>query len=256
MKLKVYKNSFVQNLTDDIKKNIDLYLTGGFDLSVQIENGENYFEIDAPWLNEADLMSLNNISENQMDEVADHRDASVVFNALKDMPPDVARDPRIWTTLCHTHCLQYIRQRNHKFLFAEDKEEVINTIKSRFFINGTRSYERSNGLARLWWYGFIVSQTNLTLDKALKVQLSYTDFRQQTLERPLVFSHKEIRKGVLDVSVKLDDIGDEFYRNRKEYRAVFKDINERATRIFFPGMSHERLTKFVTARIERVRQNP
>ncbi|MFM9990477.1 MAG: DUF6339 family protein, partial [Burkholderiaceae bacterium] len=128
--------------------------------------------------------------------------------------------------------------------------------KSRFFIEGMRSYENHNGLARLWWFGFLVDQTKLPFDKAIETQLVYTDFRANTVERPTVFSHKEIRSAVLDVAINLKDTGDDFYRHRDEYRPVFEDINARATRIFFPDMSHERLIKFVTARIDRVRQKP
>jgi hypothetical protein len=254
MKIKIFKNSFIQTLSGDIKKNIDMYRSGNFDWTLEVENGQNYFELEAPWFNEAALIALNNVSGVELDDVADPRDATIVYQALKSMPPEVARDARIWATLCHTHCLKYVRQRNHRFLFTPEIDEAINFVKSRFFIEGMRSYERTNGLARLWWFGFLVDQTNLPFKDAIETQLIYTDFRAGTIERPEVFSHKEIRSAVLDVAINLKSKGDEFYKNRVEYRTVFKDVNERATRIFFPAMSHERLTKFVSARIDRVRQ--
>jgi hypothetical protein len=254
MKLKIFKYSFIQDLISDISKNIDIYQNGNFDWTLSEENGQHYFEINAPWLNEAELWALNNIVGDQVDQINEARDSSIVFNALKNLPPDVARDPRIWTTLCHTHCMQYIRRRNHKFIYSSESELASKNIKSRFFIEGVRSYERTNGLARLWWYGYIVEQTKLPFESALETQLGNTDFRANTIERPEVFSHKEIRTALIEVALNLKNTGDFFYKNKEEYRAVFRDINERATRIFFPAVSNEQLVKFVKSGIDSVRE--
>jgi hypothetical protein len=96
-----------------------------------------------------------------------------------------------------------------------------------------------------------VEQTGLDFAKAIDTQLTYTDFRASTVERPLVFSHKEIRSALLDVAIKHRESGDNFFKNRLAYREVAKDINYRATRIFFPAMPHEVLTTFVEQRLSK-----
>jgi hypothetical protein len=252
MKVKIFKNAFIRTLASNVEENFGFYRSGNFVWATEADNGENFYELDAPWMDESALLALNGISDGQLDEVADARDSKALYNALKSMPPEVARDARVWTTLCHTHCLEYIRKRNHKFLFSIDKEEATRVIKSRFFIeNASRSYERTNGLARLWWYGYLVQQTGLDFEKAIDTQLTYTDFRASTVERPLVFSHKEIRSALLDVAIKHRESGDDFFKNRTVFREVVKDLNIRATRIFFPAMPHEVLTNFVEQRLSK-----
>lgn len=254
MKIKVFKNSFIQELMSRIEANIEQYRTGDFQWTLDPEYGSSVYELDAPWFDESALLALNTISGETLDEVADARDAKALYQALSSMPPELARDPRIWTTLCHTHCSEYVRKRNHKFINAEALEDSLKAIKSRFFIeNATRSFERTNGLGRLWWYGYLISQTGLSYDEAIETQLSYTDFRAGTIERPEVFSHKEIRSAVLDVAIKHKANGDEFFKDRDVYRPLFGDITERATRVFFPAMSHDHLKSFVEQRLTRLR---
>lgn len=207
------------------------------------DNGHNIFVLDAPWFNETALVALNKIAGGEKDVVDDVRDAKALYTALRGLPPYLARDSRFWSTITHTHCQEYVRDRNWKFLTKASAEEVYANLKSRFFIENTRSYERTNALARLWWYGFIAESTGLPFDEALFVALDYTDFRAATVERPEVFVHKEIRAAVLDLAIKRKAAGDYFYRDRDRYRPLFKETTERATRVFFPTMEHSALVR-------------
>ena len=255
MKIKIYKNSFIRQLMSNIEENLSHYRSGNFSWTLDPENESNLYELDVTWFDEEGIQALNEISGSSIDQVADARDAKVLYKALSGMPSELARDGRIWATLCHTHCAEYVRKRNYKFIYASKNEDSVKAIKSRYFIENIRSFERTNGLARLWWFGRLVDQTGLSFEEAMETQLSYTDFRAGTLERPEVFSHKEIRSAVLDVAMTHKAAGDEFFRHRETYRPLFGDITERATRIFFPAMSHDHLTNFVEQRLTRLRES-
>ncbi len=243
MQLKIFKNQFIRTLATKIAANRSVYLGGDFQWTIAAENSENYFLLEAPWCDEDALLAINGISNGQKDEVADPRDAKALYGALNGMPAYLARDSRIWTTLTHTHCLEYVRNRNWKFLNSAKDEEALNSIKSRFFIDNTRSYERTNAIARLWWFGYIGETTGLPFDSTVDILLDYTDFRAATVERPEVFAHKEIRAAVVDLAIKKKFAGDDFSRDRIRYRQLFKDVTERATRVFFPTMEHSALVQ-------------
>lgn len=257
MKLKIFKNSFISELQAHVSGRVQEYLAGDFAWCIEDENASKYNEIDAPWLNETALLSLNEVTSKQ-DEVDDARDAKIVFEAMSSIPPELARDQRLWTTLCHTHCAPYIRLRNHKFLFVSDLEEQIRVIKSRFFLeNMTRAFERTNALARLWWFGYLVQQTGLDFEKGIVAQLADTGFRADTIERPDAFFSKEIRTAILSSAVDASDAKDNFWTspNRKLYRPVMARLTERSTRIFFPALSPELLKKSVVDLVEAAKKS-
>jgi hypothetical protein len=247
MELKVFKNQFIRTLASNIAKNKEKYLSGDFLYSLEAENGENFFTLQVSWLDEKALQSLNAVAGGAKDEVNDARDANVLYSALKGMPPFLARDPRIWATLTHTYCIKYVRDRNWKFVSVADEEEFVKNIKSRFFIeNSSRAFERTNAIARLWWFGYIAETTGLPFQDAVDVLLSYTDFRAATVERPDIFVHREIRAAVVDLAIAKTKAGDPFYTDRARYRHLFKEVTERAARVFFPTMDHAEVVTLIS----------
>lgn len=239
MQLRIFKNQFIKSLATDISKNTSEYLSGDFQSTLDPENGHNYFMVEAPWFDEKVLKTLNGVAGGKKDDVDDVRDTRLLYSSMKGMPPALARDARVWATLTHTHCLSYVRDRNWKFLSGVSPIEIQKNIKSRFFIENIRSFERTNALARLWWFGHIAESTGLPFDEAVDVLLAYTDFRAATVERPEVFVHREIRAAVVDLAIAKKKEGDEFFRNRDRYRPLFTAVTERAARVFFPTMEHK-----------------
>lgn len=252
MKLQVYKSKFVTILKSKISENESAYINGDFKWTVSQENEENLREIDAPWLDQSEIQKLNSVFSGN-DDVDDPRDALILFNALKELPPEHAKDERIWTTLCHVHCLEYVRARNYKFITASDEESRRKIIGNRFFMTDLgRGAERTNSLSRLWWYGYCVDQVALelgvSLSDALDVQLKDTDFRANTIERPEVMSSKRMRAAVIANALKHVDADEgQFWssRNNRPYRPVMRTITERATRIFFPAIAQNELNDMV-----------
>jgi hypothetical protein len=173
------------------------------------------------------------------------------------MPPELAKDERIWATLCHVHCLPYVRARNHKFINTADGQERIKFIGSRFFLTDlNRGAERTNSLSRLWWFGHCTSQVaeqlGLSFEDCLEAQLRDTGFRADTIERPEVMSSRKIRSAVLKSALEDAGSGNHFWssKNRDLYRPVMAKITEQATRIFFPSTEQKTLDGLVKSFVQ------
>lgn len=262
MKLKVFKNAFVSHLKSRIAENFDAYRSGDFSWTLEPENGANLREIDAPWLDLDKLQKLNEVFEREHD-VNDPRDTWVLYDALRSMPPELAKDERIWATLCHVHCLPYVLARNPKIVSETDQGERAKLIANRFFLTDlNRGAERTNGLSRLWWFGHctaqVAEQLGVSLEAALEAQLRDTGFRADTIERPEVMSSRKIRAAVLKSALREIGSDDPFWssknKNRDRYRPVMTKITEQASRIFFPRIEQRALEELVDSLVAEQRR--
>ncbi len=234
MKLKLFKNSLVQKLLVKVSDNIDLYRKGTFAEWLESEFEDEFFEVDIPTLKEINFEQLNNRSGKR---VQDDIDSDIFFKQFADIPPNLARDPRLWTTLCHMYALPYIRMRNPKIL-DHNETDVINIIKSRFFIlGGGRGFERTNSLARLWWYGFIAKKTGLDFSKALHALVENTDHRASTIERPTLAICSSYMEAITRVLIEHKEREDKFFNSRDCYRPMMKSLFEMAGRSFYPALN-------------------
>ena len=78
-----------------------------------------------------------------------------LYNAMKKLNPIQASNKYMWTYLCHAI------EDNHKYIVDRWlQEEQSNTIKTRFFVTSDSGSLFSNGLARLWWYGYLTYDEN------------------------------------------------------------------------------------------------
>ena len=242
MKLRLFKSRFLSQLKTLIKTNAESYKTKDFLWTLEPEHAQNFIEIDAPWFSLEGINQLNNVASGM---VTDALDAKILFESLREMPPVLARDERLWTTLCHLYAQPYIRAR-HKAAFPDDvSDEFVNGVVSRYFADNPRAFERTNALARLWWFGFIASRADLDFEKALDVLLSYTDFRASIIERPLVFCSQKIFDAVLSVAMEHKKAGDDLYLDRSRYRPLLGELTEAGGRIFFPTMKKEKLIAWI-----------
>ena len=86
-----------------------------------------------------------------------------VFSAMKDLPPAVAMDERLWSGIAIDLCWNYLRKRwGIDELFASGDNGVKAAVLEHFFFmhNPRRSFTR-NAISRLWWLG------KLTYDESL-----------------------------------------------------------------------------------------
>ena len=245
MKLKIFKNSLVQKLFDQVPENIDRYKTGEFVKWINLEYESDLIEIDIPNVLEINFDLLN---ERKGDRVQDDVDSKIFFKQLEGLPPNLARDPRLWATLCHLYVLPYIRMRN-PVMFEEDLDDVTKVIQSRFFIvGGARGFERTNSLARLWWYGYICKKANLDFDKSVNALLEKTDIRASTIERPNIAVCTNYLSAITQVLIEFKEKEDNFF-NSRVYRPMFKSVFEMAGRSFFPSLDPSEIKLKIEAQI-------
>jgi hypothetical protein len=252
MKLRLFKNSLVQKLLEKVPENIDIYKKGSFAEKLEHEFKDEFFEIDLPSIKSIDFDQLNN---RKGDRVQDHVDSTILFMKLRDIHPNLARDHRLWTTLCHMYALPYIRMRNPK-IFDENSDEAISIIKSRFFITGgSRGIERTNSLSRLWWYGFIANRTGLDFAKAIHALVENTDHRQSTIERPTLAVCSSYMKAMTEVLLEYKESGDKFFNSRACYRPMMKSVFEIAGRSFYPILDSSEIKTKIREQIAKNRNN-
>jgi len=233
MKIKVFKNSLVQHLKDSISENIERYKTGDFAQWIELEHEADLFELDIPEIDAVDFLDLNSATGNAID---DDRDVKLLFLKLQNLSPALARDARLWVTLCHIYALPYIRKRNPKLLTLSG-EELIKLISSRFFIvDGGRGYERTNALARLWWYGYIAKKTGVDFDKAVHALVENTGNRADIVERPGIAACGNYMTAMTQVLVDAKESKSTYFNNREKYRPMLMAVFETAGRKFFPSM--------------------
>lgn len=123
----------------------------------------------------------------QGEDLKDLENAIHVHSALSALTPVQARDPRLWTRLAHVECWPYMRARWGIERFGGDAAKTQRFIVNRYFIarNESRALLR-NGMARLWWYGYLTHDPNRRNPYELTgVLLSTLDITQQILERSL-----------------------------------------------------------------------
>lgn len=129
----------------------------------------------------------------------DAENAKRIHKSLKALTPAQAVDSRIWTYLTHVVYPEYMAAR-----WLNQKDEVPKGTLERYFANNNREIIR-NGIARLWWYGY------LTYDIKRDDPYELTDFllsnqniAQALLERNLG-NNKQWLINMLDVILKYKD---------------------------------------------------
>lgn len=252
MKLRLFKNSLMQKLLEKIPENMERYRSGSFANWLDSEYDDEFFEVEVPAIKKIDFEVLN---IRKGDRVQDDVDVILFFKQLEDITPNLARDPRLWTTFCHMYALPYIRMRNPT-IFDQDEEEAINAVKSRFFITGGgRGFERTNALARLWWYGYIAKRTGLDFDKAVHALVENTGNRADTIERPTLAICSSYMKAITEVFIEHKEKGDKFFNSRDSYRPMMLSVFEIAGRSFFPSLKPSEIKSKIENQISLHRKN-
>lgn len=144
--------------------------------------------------------------------------SKTLYENLK-LNPIQASDPRIWTTLSHTICFEYLKKRWELNL---SKEKNISRVKSRYFLQSTSLEKLSrNGLARLWWYSHLThDESRKDSYELTKIMLKKQDLTVGITERA-IGACKNIRLTVLEF---LKD-NREIYNSEDMIRLFLRRIN-------------------------------
>jgi hypothetical protein len=253
MNLNYMKNDAVAQLRENMMNNIKYYKTGQAWINsylTDVFGMEKWYLESRITFNKVQL----EIVDGNIREISktDANNAKLIHSSLRSLTPAQAVDPRIWTYLTHAVYPEYMSAR-----WLNQKEEVSKGTLERFFANNNREIIR-NGIARLWWYGY------LTYDPTRDDPYELTDFllsnqniAQALLERNLG-NNKEWLKNMLDVLMKFKD---EFpnVMHSVNIKALAKHINftggvivldclsEEATKhFFFEWMKKKSLVQKIT----------
>ena len=158
------------------------------------------------------------------DGLKDLENSLRIYRMLPDLAPVQARDPRLWTRLCHEEFWEYMRLRWDASKHASDTARQARYIQSHYFIAQAQSRALlRNGIARLWWYAHLTH--DLSREKPFElteVLLSTLDITQQVLERSLGRS-RGILFGFLEFLFQIREEG--IALKREQIREMAKRLN-------------------------------
>lgn len=231
------------------------------ELKVNIISNINRYKSDEIWINhyfEGKVWSLP--STVKIDKVDlhmpqsstlhfDFENTKKLYTALKGISVIQATDERLWTYLTHTVFWNYMRKRWPVESYL-DREKPVDAIKERYFFmaNRDRALIR-NGIARLWWYGYVsYDEERNDPFELTRMLLSKLDIAQSLLERS--FSRNpDITKAVLSVLMQKEQ-EESFFIEREKFRSLMMYINQLGGVTILDTLDRSDLEQLVREKIE------
>ena len=217
----IFKTPLVNSLRASIRLNLDKYLRGEVWVSeistTDYRDLQTGVEIDEPIVLE--LPEAGNLKDTE--------NAIRFHKALRRLTPLQARDPRLWTRMCHVDSWEYMRLRWPVDKHLADQDRAVRFVESRYFV--PQSQGRAllrNGMARLWWTAHLSHDPERDNPYELTaILLSMLDITQQILERGMGRADN-ITKAFLEFLLRNKETlltgGD---RNRTRIRRLAKHLN-------------------------------
>ncbi|WP_392336574.1 DUF6339 family protein [Loktanella salsilacus] len=216
--IKYLRQDIVDQLYEDVPKNLELYRTGSFDY---LASDPAYFrELDVA---DMELVALTESSDAQIDAA----NSELVWQILKHLTPAEARDRRLWVYLSHVTFLGYARSR---YPIPQDDDAAVKTIRDHWFAVNNRSLERNQAVSRLWWFAFMAKRVDsMPLRSALDTLLYLTDVRANLMERPTTAQCAGLFKAWIEIlheaRITSEPGESSPYFKRPVYRTALKRIN-------------------------------
>ncbi|OES43348.1 DUF6339 family protein [Domibacillus iocasae] len=182
--------------------------------------------------------------QDENNEKLDYENTVLLFNTLDRLTPAEASKENLWAFLTHISCWEYMRKR-----WPLDEGENVgksnNFVKTRYFF-GQKPYSR-NGLARLWWFGYITHDPDLEDPYELtKIMLHNQDqdVSRMIAESPNILRNKNAVRIVLRTLQKMQETEENFSkRNFIRYAAVY--LNYRGGVTVLTALNDEEMKQVV-----------
>lgn len=217
MKLHILKTSALLELKRNVTKNIDNYLTGNFNSF--FADPANLIELDI----EIDVTKFAEFLPGNTNDDEVHN-CLLMLEILGNIPPDFARDERLWVYLVHTHLLEYSRQRWE--LKKKEDDALVKHIYTHFFAPDKRAVERDNAASRLWWIATLCNRVDgLDVKDVLECLLYQSDVRASIIERPTTSQCLNVFSVITKKLSKEYKNGNMFIFERKLFRELMKRLN-------------------------------
>lgn len=217
MRISYIRHSLVDELHEDVEKNLDRYRDGNFDDLFSEERVKTMRTVSYDPAFPRLLVPASG-GDN------DARNSLLVYEALSGMTPYSARDERIWAWFTHGPCLEFARRR---WLDGDgDAKQLAKDVRLHFFARGGRGITRNNAVSFLWWMAHIASRyERAELQETLKILLSNTDMRLNIIERPTAVRNQKVFSAILDIIRDPAVAGSEIFFKRTVYRKWLQKVN-------------------------------
>ena len=199
-----FRENFVNELFGDVETNLPRYTQDKL-WAVDYAAGRK-FELES----RIQIQDGFSLTLPEKDDLKDFENTRKLYDALKSLNPVQATDTRLWTYMTHISFWPYMRRRWQLEASTTKPENRRDYILSHYFVRSSESRALlRNGIARLWWYGFLTYDANRENPYELTgVLLKQLDIAQQILERSLgrnrhilqsfltyLFDHPELTEG-------------------------------------------------------------
>lgn len=246
MNIHYIREQYLAQLRSDIRANIELYKQNDSWI-------ENKFK-DASWCMQSNFKIEGDVELIIPESSLNHYDlenTKIFFSAFKDLKVSYATDERLWSYFCHAFFWKYMRARWPIETYVNN-ERMEDNIRERYFFmpNRDRALIR-NGLARLWWYGY-VSYDDSRKDpfELTKVLLTNLDIAESLLGRS--FSrNRTVALTILSVLARLEKIGKPFF-HREKFRNLMKYINQLGGVTILDALNSEDIETILLNKIQKL----
>lgn len=246
MNIQYIREQYLSQLRSDIAINIELYKQSDQWI-------ENRFK-DASWYMQSNFKIGGDIELIIPESSTNHYDlenTKIFYSAFKDLKVSHATDERLWTFLSHSAFWKYMRARWPVETYVKN-ERLVENIRERYFFmpNRDRALIR-NGIARLWWYGY-VSYDNSRSDpfELTKVLLKNLDIAENLLGRS--FSrNRTVALTILSILANLEKMGKPFF-DREKFRSLMKYINQLGGVTILDALNAQDIETILLRKIEKL----
>jgi hypothetical protein len=193
-----------------------------------------------------DPKALASLAENATPE-KDAEAAIIVWRALSNISPSVAREGRIWTRICHVEGLSYARSR---WIRGSSDQKMTQEIQAHFFSRTWTRIRDDNAIARLWWTAWLAKQAcPENFEEATRALLKTKDIRNNIIERAWTASRHKLVRGIIRAI-----ISEPFLTaSDRNFREFMKNLNVRGGGVLFELLDDSALTSELAPCIPTVR---
>lgn len=151
LKVKIIKDNAMHELKNNVEDNLQHYIDGTID---QVIKPEQYVEVPLP----VDHVNL------KMDKTpaykTDKDNIRLLYDAFSGLSDSQAIEERLWAGLTHFKFLEYMRYRWP--IPNESKEKQVDFVKRHYFFGHNKQRSLlTHSIARLWWYGRLLIDTEM-----------------------------------------------------------------------------------------------
>lgn len=181
MKLHYLKANIIEQLRTNAMNNIEHYSTGESWIEDYIAKNleEENWRLESRLSFKKAKLKIVSGGTREMSRT-DAENAKLIHDSLRNLTPAQAIDERIWVYLTHEVYPEYMAAR-----WIGDIVEISKAKIQRYFAGSNRELIR-NGIARLWWYGYLTYDNKRDNPYELtELLLSNQNLAQSMLERTI-----------------------------------------------------------------------